>query len=71
MRLQSMLATTVGFLIAVPLLAGAAVDVPGDPAAVVPLRVGDRAPDFVVRRADGATFHFEPARLDRPQILIF
>ena len=45
--------------------------IPTDPAAVEPLAVGDRAPEFTVRQTDGTVFVFNPNRLERPHVLIF
>ncbi len=45
--------------------------VPDDPTAITPLAAGDTAPAFTVRQADGADFHFDPAQLDKPVIMIF
>ena len=36
-----------------------------------PLKVGEAAPSFTVRRASGSPFAFSPAHLSRPQVLIF
>jgi peroxiredoxin len=35
------------------------------------LKVGDSAPNFTVRKADGSPFNFKPEHLTRPQVLIF
>jgi|KBSSwiStaDraftv2_1062776.scaffolds.fasta_scaffold00593_16 peroxiredoxin len=40
-------------------------------AAAVPLKVGDRAPDFVALRADGTPYRFEAGHLQHPYVLIF
>ena len=39
--------------------------------AAKPLQVGDRAPDFTARRADGRPYEFRAARLKEPYVLIF
>jgi len=45
--------------------------VPTDPANIKPLKVGAQAPAFEVRRVDGSTFVFQPAKLDKPALLVF
>lgn len=45
--------------------------VPEDPAKVVPVAVGDRAPSFHAREVDGRDFAFDPAALQKPVLLIF
>jgi peroxiredoxin len=44
---------------------------PDDATQVRPLKVGDTAPAFTVREADGNTFRFEPGKRARPVMLIF
>ena len=46
-------------------------DAPNDPAAVKPVEVGARAPAFSAKEVDGKTFRFDPAKLDRPTLIIF
>ncbi|HEY0749103.1 MAG TPA: peroxiredoxin-like family protein, partial [Steroidobacteraceae bacterium] len=41
------------------------------PAAAKALQIGDSAPPFSVKRADGAPFVFSPDHLVKPQVLIF
>lgn len=45
--------------------------VASSPAEAKPLQVGDRAPGFTVKHADGTPFTFVPGRLARPQVFIF
>jgi peroxiredoxin len=51
--------------------APAAAEVPGDPAAIKPLAVGDAAPAVEVRRPDGQPFTLDPSQLTAPTILVF
>jgi peroxiredoxin len=44
---------------------------PDDPSKVKPLVVGNAAPTFTVREADGKPFRFEPGKLARPVMFIF
>jgi peroxiredoxin len=44
---------------------------PDDPLKVKPLIVGDAAPAFTAREADGKPFRFEPGKLARPVMFIF
>jgi hypothetical protein len=46
-------------------------ELPVDPAAITPLPVGARAPDFTVRRADGTPYVFNSRHLAMPHIVIF
>jgi peroxiredoxin len=39
--------------------------------AAQPLKVGEHAPDFTARHADGTTYTFKAANLQRPHVLIF
>jgi peroxiredoxin len=55
-------------LLAVPPAAGAAVAEVAE--AVRPVAAGEPAPAFDVQTVDGETFRFDPARLERPVILI-
>jgi peroxiredoxin len=45
--------------------------IPSDPAAVVPVEVGARAPGFIAREVDGRPFQFNPTALQKPALLIF
>jgi peroxiredoxin len=44
---------------------------PEDPAKITPLAVGAKAPEFSVRDAEGKPFHFNPAKLGKPVLMIF
>src|ERR1700719_1791955 len=46
-------------------------ELPANPAAVTPLPVGARAPDFTVHRADGTPYVFNSRHLAVPHIVIF
>jgi peroxiredoxin len=52
-------------------LSPARAEVPIGAAAVQPLAVGDRAPLFTARHADGTAYRFDPGHLAKPQVLIF
>lgn len=56
-----------GAVVAADSLAGVA----DSPTEVKTLKVGDRAPPFSARRADGTAYDFAPDRLSRPQVVIF
>jgi cytochrome oxidase Cu insertion factor (SCO1/SenC/PrrC family) len=61
------------FVIAVALLAGpatAAASVADTPEAVQPVAAGETAPEFDVRTVEDKPYHFDPAGLERPVILI-
>jgi peroxiredoxin len=45
--------------------------IPDDPTKVVPVAVGATAPAFNAREVDGRQFHFDPAHLQAPVMLIF
>jgi peroxiredoxin len=49
----------------------AAIDVPSDPAMVVPLGVGSAIPAVTVRNPDGSEHRLGPGPLARPMVLIF
>ncbi len=53
------------------LIGAAQAEVPSDAADVRPLLPGARAPAFQAINADGETYKFDPAALERPAILIF
>lgn len=50
---------------------GADMRSPDDPAKVMPLAVGAKAPAFTVRDAEGKPFDFTPSKLNKPALLIF
>lgn len=45
-------------------------DLPATAEEVKPLKEGDKAPEFTVRKVDGETFAFEPDSLEKPVMLI-
>ena len=51
--------------------AARAAPVADDASGVNPLRPGDDAPGFTVRRPDGGDFEFEPSRREAPAVVIF
>lgn len=63
--------------VAVVLLAGgfavhtARAEFAADAQAARPLKIGDRAPDFTVRKADGSAYAFMSHDLQRPYVIIF
>ncbi len=58
-------------LIAVLAVSAAAAAVPYDPHQVNPIEVNARAPKFVAQEVDGRLFHFDPASLRQPTLIIF
>ncbi len=62
----------IGLLLVGDIAVGApAVDLPSDPAKVVPLPVGSPIPAVVVRNPDGSERGFGPGPLAKPTVLIF
>jgi peroxiredoxin len=65
--MQSRLMLALVAIIATAAIAGS----PDDPSKVKPLIVGNAAPAFTAREADGKPFRFEPGKLARPVMFIF
>lgn len=59
------------FVLALALAGTVGAEVPDDPAQVVPVQVGHRAPAFVAKEVTGEDYAFEPSVLKKPALLIF